>query len=238
MKPFFYKALIGLVVLSALAACDNTTVSEVLEKSVSFHGGSEEWTNIKAVEYHKKTQLFTQNGDLEKESEATYKHMFRPTFTTYKTLVEEGKVNLTRMTGIAAKDSLPFASQAEYQQAKKDLDAAFYVVWQPFKLLEEQEQLEYLGTEQLEDKTEVYVLKNQYYKDDGSQDNTWWFYFNKKNGRLEGNMVKHGTTFSYIRNTSYEQKTGLSLNKTRTSYRVDSLRNIEFVRAKYWYEYK
>jgi len=49
-------------------------------------------------------------------------------------------------------------------------------------------------------------------------------------------MVHHGSTFSYIKNTKYENKTGLSLNAERKSYMTDSLRNVKFLRAHYEYE--
>lgn len=231
------NSLLFTLAIILFASCESMSPEQVLEKSIEYHGGKQGWEQIDAIKYQKTTQLFLADGSLESEQVASYRHQFKPEFLTQKTWAQVGRVNQLSLTGIASKDSLSFDNQADYQKAKKELDAALYVVWQPFKLLDELDQLEYLGTDTLEDETQVHVIKNQYYFDDGSLDNTWWFYFNTQTGRLEGNMVKHGTTYSYIRNTAFEDKTGLSLNKTRTSYRVDSLRTIEFVRAKYWYDY-
>ncbi len=233
-----HRILLLLLVLLTLIGCDRNTPQSILDKSIEYHGGKQAWQDQTSISYRKKTQLLKADGSLEKETVFNYTHQWKPEFATLRTQVEQGKVKQVKLTGIASKDSLPFTSQQEYMSAKKDLDAALFVVWQPFTLASQVDQLEYLGEETLEDDTPVFVLKNQYYKADGSKDNAWWFYFNAENGRLEANMVKHGDTYSYIRNNSYEQKTGFSLNKTRTSYRVDSLRNIQFVRARYWYEYQ
>ncbi len=116
-----------------------------------------------------------------------------------------------------------------------DFKAAEFVYWQPYKLLEAASLWHYAGTDTLEDGTKVEVVEIQYLNPDGSNGNTWWFYFNSITYRLEGNMVHHGTTYSYIRNLVFEDQSGLSLNAKRVSYRCDKDRNIEFVRAQYDY---
>lgn len=80
------------------------------------------------------------------------------------------------------------------------------------------------------------VVQVNYYNEDGSPGNTWWYYIDAETYLLLGNMVHHGTTYAFIENLSYESRTGLLLNAERKSYRTDSLGNKKYLIADYKYE--
>ena len=224
-----------LVVCCKTQETNQETALEIVQNSIEYHGGLTAWTNFRELTYLKKTTLYTANGAVEDSTNIMYTHT-----------MDQGKLS-SLMEWL--KDGVPevvLSSEGKITTTSKATDslktvytkrilAAEFVYLQPFKLLEDQALLQYKGLDTLEDGTPVKVVEIAYTNADGSAGNTWWFYFNADSYRLEGNMVHHGSTYAYIRNTAYENKSGLSLNATRTSYRCDSLRNIQYVRAKYEY---
>jgi len=220
-----------------IMSCSPPTGEEIVLKSLEFHGGLDRWENYEQLSYLKHSTLFYQDGSVESDVTATYTHTFTPAISSSKKWIKNDTVYSYKLTNNPEQDVANFIDQTAYIKAKNDLDGAFYVVWQPYKLLESKEALEYIGQDILEDQTKVNIVKLQYYNKDGSKDNTWWFYFGEKTHRIEGYMVKHDSTYAYVRNHTYESVTGLSLCQTRTSYRVDSLRTIQYIRGKYHYDF-
>lgn len=231
------KSGVGLVfTLFFLGCVPEESARAIVLKSIAFHGGQSSWEQAKSITYLKSTELFKASGQLESASTIAYHfNYYSPISKQMRWKRDSIKVQITQnekeeITGnIKLDDSL----KANY---KRDFNAAEFVYWQPYKLLEVEFLWNYSGLDTLEDGTAVKVIKIKYPDTKDSPGNTWWFYFNAKTYRLEGNMVKHGTTYAYIRNTEFEDKTGLNLNAKRISYRVDSLRNILFTRAKYDYQ--
>ena len=71
------------------------------------------------------------------------------------------------------------------KQANKELDAALYVFWQPYKLYDKNTLLKYIGNINLLDSISVYAIE----------------------------MINHKNRVSLIINENLESKTGLFLNK-------------------------
>ena len=231
------RLLVAACSLLILMSCSNPTGEEIVLSSLDFHGGLDRWEQMERLSYTKHTVLYNADGTTEIDITAQYKHLLLPRVSHSKIWTEADSIHSFTLTNDPAKDLIKFNDEASYKKAKADIDGAFYVIRQPYKFLEDKDKLEYVGQESLDDSTKVNIVKMQYYNDDGSKDNTWWLYFNDTSNRLEGYMVKHDSTYAYIRNHTYEDKTGLSLCQTRTSYRVDSLRNIQYVRGKYRYDF-
>lgn len=220
-----------------ISSCTSPTAEQIVLDSLEFHGGLETWQQLERMTYTKKTTLYNSDGSIEIDAIATYEHQIVPTFKSSKTWIEADSTLSYSLTNDANIDLANFKDEASYNKAKSDLDGAYFVIQQPYKLLENKEDLEYIGQDLLGDGTTIDIVKLQYYNQDGSKDNTWWFYFNENSHRMEGYMVKHDSTFAFIRNETYETVTGLSLCQTRTSYRVDSLRNVQYIRGKYRYDF-
>lgn len=211
---------------------------ELLLKGVEAHGGIQKWENIKEITYLKTTILYDSLGAVEKKVVQRHYNRFIPSFYAEMQWKEDAipkKVVLDQnVIQIYYNDSI-VNDAVLAKKYYKNIVAANYVFWQPYKLLHDDVQLEYLGKEKLNNE-EVDVIQANYKNEDGSSGNTWWYYFNTKTNRLVANMVHHPPTYSLIMNTAYETKTGLYLNATRKSYRVDSLKNIQFLRAAYDYK--
>lgn len=121
----------------------------------------------------------------------------------------------------------------EVAQAYDDTKGALYVFWQPYKLIDSNARLDYVGLVTLLDSISVHSIKVSYPLDPAAD--VWHYYFNEENFMLEATEVNHDGRISLIINESVEDKTGLFLNKTRKSYFVDSLGKIKYLRAAYKY---
>ena len=64
----------------------------------------------------------------------------------------------------------------------------------------------------------------------------WHYFFDQKNFKIRGVKVEHKGRISLIINELYETNTGLSLNKSRKSYFLNSLGKVKYLRAAYEYE--
>jgi len=223
------------VVLLLFCFCDQNrlTAESLVEKSILAHGGE---NMIKSIQYTKSTKLFTENGELENHLIQKITHQWDPFFTLmewehsdgiHSAVKKSGEISLT-VNGALITDSL------QLTQTGSSLDAAFYVFWQPFKLIEPSAKKVFLGRQKILDSIEVLALKVSY-SDDPKAD-LWHYYFDPNTYKIKAVKVKHKKRSSLIINERYETATGLSLNKTRKSYFLDSLGQITYLRAAYQYE--
>ncbi len=222
-----------------LVGCkQESNAMEIVLNSLEAHGGIDKWRGVKEISYQKTTILFDSLGVVEKKGVQKHKNTFQPDFTGEISWQEDSIQKLVLFkngkTEVFYNDMLQNDSSLE-EKYHKNIMAAHYVIWQPYKLLDVDAHLHFVGQEQING-TLANVVKAIYFGEDGLPANTWWYYFDAKTYKLIGNMVHHGETYSYIKNIKYETKTGLSLNAERKSYRVDSLRNIKFLKAQYFYK--
>ncbi|MDH7447406.1 DUF6503 family protein [Aquimarina sp. 2201CG14-23] len=215
-----------------------TTATTIISDALQAHGGIERWNNTEELSYLKTTILYDSLGNIETKIVQKHKNIFGSEFEAQIQWTEDTinkKVVLKNDKVSVYFNDVPQTDPKLQEKYYKAIIAANYVIWQPYKLLDKDVMLSYQGEDTIDDK-KVDVVKAEYFNDDGSPANTWWYYFDQKTNRLVGNMVHHGTTYSYIKNLQYENQTGLFLNAERKSYMTDSLRNTKFLRAHYFYE--
>ena len=215
---------------------DQLSADSVIQKSIEAHGGEALWNQVSTITYTKNTRLFTPTKVLEEEISQKISHAFHPFYTTLEWENSEGHfyANNRNETTVLLKNQTRITDSLFLKQTKTTLDAALYVFWQPIKLLDPLARKEYLGKQLLLDSIEVHSVKISY-SDDPNAD-LWHYYFSTKNFKLRAVKVEHNHRSSLIINESYETKTGLSLNNTRKSYFLDTLNQIEYLRASYDYE--
>lgn len=209
------------------------TADQILQRSIQAHGGKS-WSAFSYVSYLKHTTLLDKNGIVEKKVLQKITHQWKP----FKTKIEwESQGN--KQLAILDQSGVRFYQNDELQsdstlieKTRNNLNAAFYVFWQPFKLLEKTADLEYVGKEKLLDSILTHKLKVSYANDD----DLWYFYFDTSSFRLKATEVNHDQRVSLITNETVEPQTGLFLNKTRNSYFLDSLGTIQYLRATYKYD--
>jgi hypothetical protein len=119
------------------------------------------------------------------------------------------------------------------EAAKATVDAALYVLFQPFKLMDDNVILKYMGIDSLDGRP-VHMVKPVY---SGQQpgDDEWIFYFDASTDELMANLVNHNGRRSFIKNLAFDPTISLYLHQHRKSYFVDSALNIQYLRAEYFY---
>jgi len=209
--------------------------SILLEKSLVAHGGKKAWSIVSEISYLKNIELYDSIGKLEKEINQKIKHTWNPSSTKiewgnvdndYVAILREEKIELF-------KNNQMVLDSQEVAKAYDNTKGALYVFWQPYKLIDSNARLEYIGLVTLLDSISVHNLKVSYPLDPTAD--VWHYYFNEENFMLEATQVNHDERISLIINESFEDKTGLFLNKTRKSYFIDSLGKIKYLRAAYKY---
>jgi hypothetical protein len=226
-----------LVILFAFIACTPSPEEQalaLLDKSIAAHGGKEGWENLKGIKFQKWTRMLDAEGNVESELDQWHAFRFNPRF--------EGKISWT-------KDSIPHSMSWDgavfrYQMGenevlnpdflaskKKDFDAAFYTVAQPWKLLDNGGKLIYEGKKTLENGKEVESIRVDY----GPDSDIWWYYFDPITYVMVGNEVKLKDHRSLVYDLASEQTDKLLFHGTRESWRVDESGKRLFLRAEYRY---
>ncbi len=217
-------------------SCDaGLTAEMIVNKSLEeAHGGKANWELPKTLVYEKTTILYDNLGNIESQKKQVFHNTLQPEFTSKviwtengeeKRIVFDGKDTFVFMDGFQVTDEKKVAA------AHKEIIGAQYVLWQPYKLLDDKVSLKSEGKVRLEDGRKAYKIKVTY----PDSDTEWWYYFDTSSFLLKENLVKHGTTYSQIINIQHEEKTGLRLHKQRKSFMIDVEKNQKYLRAHYNY---
>lgn len=207
---------------------------EVLDKSVSKHGGWSLYDSLTTLSYTKRILLYDSIGQLESDQIQYHRYNVSPELSGDITWIEDQDtvkiilVNETAKKLVNGKEVL-----GESQYALQTFMSGYYVTFQPPKLYDNPDQLVYEGTDTLKNDQPVYVLQP---KDTTANADQWWYYFNTNDYQLVACLVKHDDRYSFIENLAYDSTTGLTFNKNRKSYFVDSKINIKYLRAEYYYD--
>ena len=223
------------------ATIQDEKVRSLLKKAITKAGGLENWNKLERMQFQKYFALYREDGSTENEVLQQHNYLLQPKEQinitwrkdnlNHKILFEDGAVK--KMINRQA-DTL-----ANLQSLKNSVLSATFVISIPYKLLDEGVELSYAGLDTLEDNQVVEVLKASYAPEKHNNHSTsdiWWHYFDAKDYKQLGYMVQHVDHYSYVKNLSFHENDGFVFPKSRESYRVDSLRNILYLRAKYLYE--
>jgi len=208
-----------------------TIIQKSLEEA---HGGKQRWEKPKVLIYEKTTILYDSLGTIESQKKQLFHNTLQPKFTSKVTWEENGIQKRAFFDGKKTSlffDEIPQTDAKVIEKAHKEIIGAQYVLWQPYKLLDDEVSLTLENKVRLEDGYKAYRIKAAYPDSDAE----WWYYFDTSSFLLKENLVKHGTTFSQIKNIKHEEETGLRLHKERKSFLVDVLKNQKYLRAHYFY---
>jgi len=225
--------LLSLLVSSCTPSSEKQA-RELLKKSIVAHGGTESWEGIKSLKFRKWTRLLNEDGSVESELDQWHEFRFKPYF--------EGKITWTKdsITHVSSWDGSRmsyFMGENEVKNEsflvakRKDFDAAFYAVAQPWKLLDEGTKLSYEGQKTLENGNLVEVIRVDY----GQDADMWWYYFDLETSEMIGNEVQLKDHRSLVYNLSVEAVEGFKLHGKRESWRVNEKGERLFLRAEYAY---
>lgn len=214
---------------------------ELLKKAIERAGGLDEWNNIQELKFEKYFALYTAEGDTENEAWQNHLYQYQPEEAiNISWTSEDGRHEINQQAGDLVKkvDGRP-DTQADRQSLLNSVLSATFVIGIPFKLLDKGAELSYAGLDTLEGGQIVEVLKvvyNPQKHDNLTTADIWMHYYDRDDYKQVGYMVQHADHFSYVENLSHLATDGFLFPGKRESYRVDSLGNKLYLRAKYEYK--
>lgn len=211
------------------------TAEMIIENSLEkAHGGKENWEKLNYIFYEKIITLYDSLGVIESRKTQHIQTLLKPDFYS-EMFSNDGSVHkhviLKDEQLILYINDEPQVDSEKIEKAYKEMMAAHFVLWQPYKLLTDDVDLTLEGKVHLEDNSEAYKIKAVY----PNSENIWWYYFDVETYLLKENIVKHGATYSQIKNIEHEDHTGFRMHQKRESYTIDSIHNQKYLRASYQY---
>jgi hypothetical protein len=226
--------LISLAILSCSQSPEQRA-EEILEKAIEAHGGQEAWDQLETLKFRKWTKLLREDGSVENETDQLIEFRLKPYFEGTISWTSDSVEHISIFDGSKMKYTMGGNSVQNpdfLNSKKKDFDAAFYVIAQPWKLLEDEgSSLYYEGQKTLATDKLAEVVRVNY----GPEDDVWWYYFDPISFEMLGNEVQLKDHRSLVENDSMEKTGPFLLYGKRTSYRVGEDGEKLYVRAQYLY---
>lgn len=235
MRLVYAQLLIAIAILGSSCTPSPEKEAKVpLEKAIAVHGGLDAWNELSSLKFKKWTRLLHEDGSVESELNQWHEFRLQPYF--------EGKITWTKdsITHVSIWDGAKmsyFMGENEVKNEsflaakKKEFDAAYYAVAQPWKLLDQGTKLTYEGQKTLENGNIVEVIRVEY----GPDADIWWYYFDPQSFEMIGNEVQLKDHRSLVHNLSFETVEGFKLHGKRESWRVNDKGEKLFLRAAYRY---
>ena len=216
-------------------------VLALLQKALQSAGGIENWDHIHNLKFDKHFTLFDEQGKVDTSSFQHHEYQFLPS----KQILIKWDENLEKHQllyngeKVTKKVNQEVMSDIDERALLNSIFASTFVMEIPFNLLDQGVELSYLGIDTLAGGEAVEVLEAKYNSGSNasnSNSDIWWHFFSKKDYRHVGYMVKTSDHYSLVENVSIQRVNGINMPIIRKSYRVDSLRNIQYLRADYKYQ--
>lgn len=216
-------------------------VKSVLTKGIQAAGGLEHWRSDNAYTFDKRSILYLEDGSIESknqqivtfknhpELEGTILWNNRTDSVETKIVFSDGKATKF-IAGIAQSDEMNTSATLSFY-------GAHMVMNLPFKLLDPGVQLSYGGRQEMHERT-VEVIIADYNKEQPNHNKThrWWHYFDVDTYQYIGYKVFHPPTYALVENLEHTMHEGISYASDRITWRVDSLDNKQYIRAKFAYD--
>ena len=234
------KTLIYFVCLSCLACAEmettsspkpqnlfahlkNAQVRQIIEKSITTHGGLEAWKAKKRLTYTKAFSLLKADKTVEKKFVQKHDYTYNPLKISIHS-TENGRLIHTTLQEekyIRTQDGV--ALDLPKDKLQKAVNTSLYVIGIPFKLLDEGAQITYFGTDTIQNRA-VDVLEVRYDAkkyDNHSTSDIWRYYFDQEDGKVLANWVQSSDHANLIENLTFERVGGILFNQKRKSWRLD-----------------
>jgi hypothetical protein len=214
---------------------EDQKVRAVLERAINKAGGIEQWRAIKTISYTKRSKLLLEDASIESDITQNHKYTMSPQFSAWIKWENNGDQHRIQY---GSGQSKQFRNDTLItKDPSQTVMSAIYTLGMPFKLLDDGAVLTYEGKTVI-DSIEADVIKATYDPDENENHSTqdvWYYYFDVRDGNFLGAMVYHSPTYAFIQNLDFVSTTPVILHAHRKSYRTDSARNIQFLRAEFWY---
>lgn len=225
---------------SPLEKIKDEKVKTLLANTFKKTGGLENWRNKKSIKFKKYFALFDSLGNTEMSVNQIHEYHYSPKETINIRWNKNDENHF--LQSIDSKITKTINEQpdlnAKPTSLKNTILSSTFVVNIPFNLLDEGIVFEHEGIDTLDGGAVVEVLRadfNPETHNNHSTKDTWWYYFDKKEHYLVGYMVKHADHISYVKNLSFTEVDGFTFPLKRKSWRVNSNRELLYLRAEYEY---
>lgn len=239
MSKDFFK-VIFIIAISFLFSCQKTklTAKQLLSKSIDAHGGLEFWQKVDTLSFTKKTILYNRKGLKEKEI-TQHQSFYGGNFINGKiTTIGTDKSSISIIGNVYTKrvgDALISISNNEMKSITNAFKSAYYVISQPFNLMESGALLSYKKDTILNDE-KTFVVDVSYKEDQNTNTPDQWTYFINANTYLiVAAKVFHSPTVSFIQNINFNKETPFVFNAERESVFLNKDGSKDYLRASYFY---
>ena len=239
MSKDFFK-VIFIIAISFLFSCQKTklTAKQLLSKSIDAHGGLEFWQKVDTLSFTKKTILYNRKGLKEKEI-TQHQSFYGGNFINGNiTTIGTDKSSISIIGDVYSKrigDTLISISNNEMKSITNAFKSAYYVISQPFNLMESGALLSYKKDTILNDE-KTFVVDVSYKEDQNTNTPDQWTYFINANTYLiVAAKVFHSPTVSFIQNINFNKETPFVFNAERESVFLNKDGSIDYLRASYFY---
>ncbi len=234
-KVILQFRVVGLFIPFLLIQCAGADYKaiDIIENSIEYHGGWEAWHDLESVRFAKNSILYKADGSVESEIIEKYTITLQPGFSVSVTTQDS--------VGLYFDGENYSKTKAEVEMPVTSADtsaiqASFFVMSQPFSLIDENVTLTLEGKDSILGR-EVMAVSARY-GEAKKENHPWIYYLDTRDYRLLASRVHHPPTYALIVNENTVEYKGIVWNTQRTTYRVDSMNNILFVRAKYVYDFE
>lgn len=199
-----------------------------MRRSIDHTGGWDAWAAKKTVQFKKTVIRYKNDGSIERKRVQLHRYELSPGMKGRVEWEEDGKKYVLVNSGYhAAKlvDGKMATTEKDNNEARGATYGSHYVFGMPFKLTDAGAHLAPAGTETLPGGVGVEKVRVTYDKGAGDSGglHTWWYYFDKKTGRLVANNLKYeADKYDYTEYADERTVAGLLLPMRRFGYAANA----------------
>jgi hypothetical protein len=234
MKPSLFLWILACGLVFSCSENPEKQGRELVDRSILAHGGEDAWREISILKFNKRTRILREDGTVESEQNQQMEYRLKPNF--------EGKITWSKdsMEHVSTWDGAKmryFMGENEVENPgfltskKRDFDAEFYAVAQPWKLLDNGIIPVYEGQKTLENGRLVDVLKIA----QGTEADVRYYYFDPQSAIMVGNVVQMKNQKLLTYHLGYLDLEGMKVQGQSDRWQVDEKGEKLFLRAEYIY---
>ena len=228
MKTAAFGAVLALGLASPagspLHRLPSDAAGAIVRRSIDHAGGWDAWAAKKTVQFKKTVIRYEDDGSIERKRVQLHRYELSPGMKGRVEWEEDGrKIVLVNSGYHAAKlvDGKLQTTVKDNNEARGSTYGSHYVFGMPFKLTDLGVHLAHVGTEKLPGGVVAEKVRVTYDKGAGDSGglHTWWYYFDRKTGRLVANNLKYeADKYDYTEYSDERPVAGLLLPMRRFGY--------------------
>lgn len=228
---FFFICLIGHTLIGQSLVHDDPKLATIVNRSLDYFGGLEQYKSIKYLSYHKSLKLYLEDGSVEQTNheQHTYDFVNQKYSIDRDINGEQSYLLFDKGNYFEVIDGDTIASE----KAKTTFDIAFYVTAMPFKLLDAGAELSLQPKVGSDHVLKVTYDSTKYANHRG--DEPWLYYIDAETGDMTQQIAHTSDHISLVKNEAYHTVDGFRFINLRTGYRVNEDYEILYKRAAYDY---